>query len=129
MTDTSVLQQARALPQRPGVYVMRNARDEVIYIGKAKNLRSRVRSHFGSGRSLEPKVHALVEQVQTIEHVVTRSEAEALHLEATLVKRHQPPYNVRLKDDKHYPYLKVDLNDVVSYCAAECLDDRVTGRV
>ena len=109
MTDTSVLQQARALPQRAGVYLMRDARDDVVYIGKAKNLRSRVRSYFGSGRSLEPKVRALVEQVHTIEHVVTRSEAEALHLEATLVKRHQPPYNVRLKDDKHYPYLKVDV--------------------
>ena len=83
----------------------------MLYIGKATSLRARVRSYFGSSRSLEPKVHALVQQVHTLEHVLTRTEAEALHLEATLVKRHQPPYNVRLKDDKHYPYLKVDVQN------------------
>ncbi len=109
MTSSTVLQQARALPERPGVYLMKNARDEVIYVGKAKRLRSRVRSYFGSGRSLEPKVHALVQQIETLDHVVTANEAEAMMLEATLVKRHQPVYNVRLKDDKHYPYLKVDV--------------------
>ena len=90
---------------------MRDARGDVLYIGKAKRLRSRVRSYFGSGRSLEPRVHALVEQAVTIDHVVTKTEAEALHLEASLVKRHQPAYNVRLKDDKHYPYLKVDVQN------------------
>ncbi|MCY4455187.1 MAG: excinuclease ABC subunit UvrC, partial [Chloroflexi bacterium] len=109
MTSSTVLQQARALPERPGVYLMKNARDEVIYVGKAKRLRSRVRSYFGSGRSLEPKVYALVQQIETLDHVVTANEAEAMMLEATLVKRHQPVYNVRLKDDKHYPYLKVDV--------------------
>ena len=90
---------------------MRDARGDVLYIGKAKRLRSRVRSYFGSGRSLEPRVHALIEQAVTIDHVVTKTEAEALHLEASLVKRHQPAYNVRLKDDKHYPYLKVDVQN------------------
>jgi excinuclease ABC subunit C len=90
---------------------MRNEREEVIYVGKARRLRDRVRSYFGSSRSLEPKVRALAEQVRTIEHVVTATEAEALHLEATLVKRHQPLHNVRLKDDKHYPYLKVDVQN------------------
>jgi excinuclease ABC subunit C len=109
MTSSTVLQQARALPERPGVYLMKNERAEVIYVGKAKRLRSRVRSYFGSGRSLEPKVRALVEQIETLDHVVTANEAEAMMLEATLVKRHQPVYNVRLKDDKHYPYLKVDV--------------------
>ena len=88
---------------------MRDAADDVIYIGKATNLRSRVRSYFGSSRSLEPKVRALADRVRRLEHVVTRTEAEALHLEATLVKRYQPVHNVRLKDDKHYPYLKVDV--------------------
>lgn len=105
----AVMQQVRALPERPGVYVMRDARGDVIYIGKARRLRDRVRSYFGSSRSLEPKVYALAAQVRTIDHVVTRTEAEALHLEATLVKRHQPVHNVRLKDDKHYPYLKIDV--------------------
>ena len=109
MTDESVLHQVHSLPERPGVYIMRDARGDVVYIGKATRLRDRVRSYFGSSRSLEPKVRALAEVVRVIEHVVTRNEAEALHLEATLVKRHQPIYNVRLKDDKHYPYLKVDV--------------------
>ena len=109
MTDSAILQQVRALPERPGVYLMRDARGEVLYVGKATNLRSRVRSYFGSARSLEPKVYALATQAVTIDHVLTRSPAEALLLEATLVKRHQPPHNVRLKDDKHYPYLKVDV--------------------
>ena len=109
MTDESVLHQVHSLPERPGVYIMRDARGDVVYIGKATRLRDRVRSYFGSSRSLEPKVRALAEVVRQIDHVVTRNEAEALHLEATLVKRHQPIYNVRLKDDKHYPYLKVDV--------------------
>lgn len=90
---------------------MRDERGDVVYIGKARRLRDRVRSYFGSARSLEPKVYALSQTVRTIEHVVTNTEAEALHLEATLVKRHQPIYNVRLKDDKHYPYLKVDVQN------------------
>jgi excinuclease ABC subunit C len=109
MTESMILQQVRTLPLSPGVYIMRGADGDVIYVGKAKQLRARVRSYFGSSRSLEPKVRALAEQARTIDHVVTRSEAEALLLEATLVKRHQPPYNVRLKDDKHYPYLKIDV--------------------
>ena len=107
----AVMQQVRALPQRPGVYLMRDAREDVIYIGKATDLRSRVRSYFGSSRSLEAKVRALADQVVTIDHIITATEAEALHLEASLVKRHQPTYNVRLKDDKHYPYLKVDVQN------------------
>ena len=111
MADRSVLHQARSLPEKPGVYLMRNERGDVIYVGKARRLRDRVRSYFGSSRSLEPKVRALAEQVRTLEHVVTATEAEALHLEATLVKRHQPVHNVRLKDDKHYPYLKVDVQN------------------
>ena len=107
----AVLQQVRALPERPGVYLLRDARTRVLYVGKAKRLRSRVRSYFGSGRGLERRVRSLAEQVATIDHIVTSNEAEALLLEASLVKRHQPSYNVRLKDDKHYPYLKVDVQN------------------
>ena len=103
--------QLRALPSRPGVYIMRSGEGEVIYVGKAANLRSRVRSYFGSPHSFEPKVRRLVEQIADFEVIVTDSAQEALILEATLVKRHQPFFNVRLKDDKHYPYLKIDLND------------------
>ena len=90
---------------------MRNAQAEVIYVGKAAVLRSRVRSYFGSPHSLEPKTRHLVEEIADFEYIVTSSAQEALILEATLVKRPQPFFNVRLKDDKHYPYLKVALNE------------------
>ncbi len=103
--------QVKALPGKPGVYIFRNARAEVIYVGKASNLRSRVRSYFGSPRSLEGKTRILVGKIAELEHIVTNTEQEALHLEATLCKRHQPFFNVRLKDDKHYPYLKVDVTE------------------
>ncbi|HWO72698.1 MAG TPA: excinuclease ABC subunit UvrC, partial [Dehalococcoidia bacterium] len=100
-----------ALPSRPGVYIMRNAKGDVIYVDKAASLRNRVRNYFGAPHSLEPKTRALVEQVEDFEYIVTQNAAEALHLEATLVKRHQPFFNVRLKDDKHYPYLRVDIQN------------------
>lgn len=106
-----LLHRVRALPDRPGVYMFKDAKGKVIYVGKAARLRERVRSYFGSPRSLEPKVRALVAQIADLEYIVTRTAAEALVLEASLVKRHQPFFNVRLKDDKHYPYLKIDLSD------------------
>ena len=102
--------QVAALPAKPGVYTFRDGAGKVIYVGKAANLRSRVRSYFGSPRSLEGKTRKLAARIAALEIVTTRTEQDALHLEATLVKRHQPLFNVRLKDDKHYPYLKVDVN-------------------
>jgi excinuclease ABC subunit C len=108
---TKFTEQLKALPAKPGVYIMRNAKGDVIYVGKAASLKNRVRSYFGAPRSLEPKTQRLVQQVADFEYIVTGSEQEALILEATLVKQYQPHYNIRLKDDKHYPYLKVDLND------------------
>ncbi len=116
MTPTSDLRsklapQVRALPTGPGVYLFRNAKGDVIYVGKAANLRSRVRSYFGSPRSLEGKTRVLASRIAELEHIVTNTEQEALHLEATLCKRHQPLFNVRLKDDKHYPFLKVDVTE------------------
>ena len=102
--------QVAALPAKPGVYTFRDANDRVIYIGKAANLKSRVRSYFGSPRSLEGKTRVLARRIAALEYVTTRTEQDALHLEATLVKRHQPFFNVRLKDDKHYPYLKIDVD-------------------
>ena len=104
-------EQLARVPVDPGVYIMRGAEGQVIYVGKAANLRSRVRSYFGSPLSMEGKTRALSESIADFEYVVTHTEQEALHLEAELVKRHQPIFNVRLKDDKHYPYLKVDLAD------------------
>src|SRR3972149_5154667 len=95
-----LLQQVRALPSRPGVYIFRDAAAEVVYVGKASSLKSRVRSYFGSPHSLEPKTRRLVGKVADVEYVVTGSAQEALILEASLVKRHQPLFNVRLTDDK-----------------------------
>ena len=109
---TALSAQVQALPERPGVYLFRNQRGGVIYVGKAANLKARVRSYFGSPRSLEGKTRNLVAKVADLQYVVTNTEQEALHLEATLVKRHQPLFNVRLKDDKHYPYLKIDVDEL-----------------
>jgi excinuclease ABC subunit C len=107
----SLLERVKAVPPRPGVYLFRDDRDAVIYVGKAASLRNRMRSYFGAPQSMEPKLRALRGAIADFEYVVTHTEQEALHLEATLVKRHQPFFNVRLKDDKHYPYIKVDLAD------------------
>jgi len=103
--------QLRAMPAKPGVYIFRNEKDRVIYVGKAAALRNRVRSYFGSMHGFEAKTRRLVEQIANIDFILTGTVQEALLLEATLVKRHQPFFNVRLKDDKHYPYLKIDLKD------------------
>jgi len=103
--------QLAALPTAPGVYIMRNAKGEVIYVGKAAKLRDRVRSYFGSPRGLQPKTYALRQQVDDFEYIVVGNAGEALILEATLIKRHQPFFNIRLKDDKRYPYLKVDVQN------------------
>ena len=101
----------KALPARPGVYIFRDAKGEIAYVGKAASLRNRVRSYFGATHSFEPKARRLVEQIADIDFILTGTTQEALLLEATLVKRHQPFFNVRLKDDKHYPYLKIDLKE------------------
>src|SRR5712692_10525484 len=97
----------RALPPKPGVYIMRNAKGDVIYVGKAASLRNRVRNYFGAPHSLEPKTYALVQQIEDFEHNVGSTAEEGHHREATLVKRHQPFFNGRLKDDKHYPCLRI----------------------
>jgi len=103
--------QLAALPGRPGVYLMRNAKGEVIYVGKAARLKDRVRSYFGSSHMMEPKTLALRQHIEDFEYIVVGNAGEALILEATLIKRHQPFFNIRLKDDKRYPYLKVDVQN------------------
>jgi excinuclease ABC subunit C len=100
-----------ALPLTPGVYIMRNRAGEIIYVGKAKALRNRVRTYFGSLRGQVPKVWRMVEQVYDFEYVLTDTELEALLLENQLIKRHKPRYNIRLKDDKHYPFIKVTVQE------------------
>ena len=99
------------LPTAPGVYIMRNAKDQVIYVGKAVKLSSRVRSYFHVSSQEDSKTRRLVAMVADIEWILTESEVEALILEANLIKKHRPRYNVRLKDDKRYPYLKVTNDD------------------
>ncbi|MEO8541623.1 MAG: excinuclease ABC subunit UvrC [bacterium] len=106
-----IRKQLAALPARPGVYIMRNAKGEVIYVGKAAKLNNRVRSYFGSPHMMEPKTRALREHIDDFEYIVVGNAGEALILEATLIKRHQPFFNIRLKDDKRYPYLKVDVQN------------------
>ena len=102
----------KRLPAGPGVYLFRDERDDVLYVGKAKSLRSRVRQYFQAGRSDNRLgIDTLVERVDRIETIVTGSEVEALHLEQNLVKRHRPPFNVRLRDDKSFPYIAVTLED------------------
>ena len=97
------------LPGRPGVYLFQDAAGKVLYVGKARVLRDRVRSYFQTGRPAELHRTRLVEAIADLELVVTDSEMEALALENNLIKRHQPPYNVRLRDDKNHPYLKLTL--------------------
>ena len=110
-TKEPLLKRVSALPNKPGVYIFRNEEGRAIYVGKAAALRNRVRSYFGSPRSMEPKVRSLSSAIADFDYIVTNTAQEALHLEATLVKRHQPVFNVRLKDDKHYPYLKIDVQN------------------
>jgi len=99
------------LPDRPGVYLMKNATGKIIYIGKAINLKNRVRTYFQKGRPQDPKTTALVSKIKDFEFYVTGSEIEALILESNLVKEHKPLYNVNLKDDKRFPYLKVTVDE------------------
>lgn len=101
----------RSLPAAPGVYLMKDAAGTVIYVGKAAVLRNRVRSYFQAGADHTLKVQQMVQRVADLEWIVVDSEAEALMLEANLVKRHRPAFNVRLKDDKHYPYLKIPVDE------------------
>jgi excinuclease ABC subunit C len=99
------------LPKKPGVYIMRNVKGRVVYVGKAVNLASRVRSYFHVSAQENAKTRRLVAEIDSIEWIVTDSEVEALILEANLIKKHRPRFNVRLKDDKRYPYLKVTNED------------------
>lgn len=101
-------EKVRALPKAPGVYIFRGAGEEVLYVGKASSLRDRVGSgYFQSERGLAPKVRWLVQEIQDLEVITTQSEVEALILEDALIKKYRPRYNVRLRDDKRYPYLKI----------------------
>src|SRR2546423_4791875 len=103
--------QLKTLPAKPGVYLFRDRKGDVLYVGKAKSLRSRVRSYFQAGHDARATLQQLPDRVDDVETIVTQSEVEALHLEQNLVKRHRPPFNVRLRDDKSFPYIAVTVED------------------
>ena len=100
-------EELKKLPQKPGVYLMKNEKEEIIYVGKAVNLKNRVRQYFQSSKNQLPKVQAMVQHIKEFEYIITDSELEALLLECNLIKKHRPFYNVLLKDDKAYPYIKI----------------------
>ncbi|MCH9018639.1 MAG: GIY-YIG nuclease family protein, partial [Chloroflexi bacterium] len=100
-----VEQRLLATPESPGVYLMKDPRGTVLYVGKASVLRNRLRSYFGSPSNLPNKIRRMLGHLHDFEYIVTDSPAEALILENTLIKRYKPRYNARLKDDKTYPYL------------------------
>ncbi|MFB3114868.1 MAG: excinuclease ABC subunit UvrC, partial [Nitrospirales bacterium] len=99
------------LPKQPGVYLFKDHSDDIIYIGKAAVLADRVRSYFQKGADLSPKIRALVAHAVDLETIITKSELEALILESNLIKRHRPRFNVVLRDDKQYPYLRLPVQD------------------
>ncbi len=99
------------LPTQPGVYIHKGEAGKIIYVGKAKNLRHRVRSYFQSSRNHDYKTRELVKRIRDLEFIVTDNEVEALVLESNLIKKHKPRYNVFLKDDKQYPHLKLTINE------------------
>ncbi|MGH7265783.1 MAG: excinuclease ABC subunit UvrC [Candidatus Rokuibacteriota bacterium] len=99
------------LPDRPGVYLYKDRKSQVVYIGKAASLKSRIRSYFQASRVRDAKTDALVDQIADLEYIVTANELEAMILESNLVKRHRPRYNIILRDDKHYPFLKLTTNE------------------
>lgn len=98
-------------PEKPGVYIMKDKRNRIIYVGKAVSLKHRVRSYFQSQKNLPVKVASMVSKIEDIEYIVTDSEVEALILECNLIKFHKPRYNILLRDDKQYPYIRITLNE------------------
>ncbi|MBR0104531.1 MAG: excinuclease ABC subunit UvrC, partial [Firmicutes bacterium] len=120
-----IKEELKKLPSTPGVYIMKSENDEIIYIGKAINLKNRVKQYFTGTKSRGAKTIALVSHIKEFEYIITDSEMEALILECNLIKKHKPKYNIMLKDDKKYPYIKVTVNEdfPVIYKTRRRLDD------
>lgn len=104
-------EELKKLPGKPGVYIMHDERDAIIYVGKAVSLKNRVRQYFQSSRNKGAKIEQMVTRIRRFEYIVTDSELEALVLECNLIKEHQPKYNTMLKDDKAYPFIKVTVSE------------------
>lgn len=107
----NIEEELKKLPDKPGVYIMKDKNDEIIYVGKAISLKKRVRQYFQSGKNNPPKVNAMVKNISEFEYIIVDNEIEALILEANLIKKHKPKYNILLRDDKQYPYIKVTVNE------------------
>ncbi|MGD8833591.1 MAG: excinuclease ABC subunit UvrC [Desulfobacteraceae bacterium] len=106
---TQFVQQSRSLSCAPGVYLFKDRQGKILYVGKAKNLNKRVRSYFQPGRPHDAKTTVMVSKIDSLETVITHTEQEALILESNLIKQHRPRYNIQLKDDKRYPFLRLNL--------------------
>ena len=106
-----IQEELKKLPAKPGVYIMHDEKDAIIYVGKAISLKNRVRQYFQSSRNKGPKIEQMVTRIRRFEYIVTDSELEALVLECNLIKEHRPKYNTMLKDDKTYPYIKVTVGE------------------
>ena len=112
MTFAELKEKALSLPYAPGVYIMRDKTDKVIYVGKAKKLKNRVSQYFQDTASHTPKTKMMVSRIHHFDVIVASSEFEALVLECSLIKRYMPKYNILLKDDKGYPYLRLDMREI-----------------
>ncbi len=95
------------LPTKPGIYQFLDPKGQILYVGKANNLRSRVKSYFQKSRNLDPRLMIMVKKVSDLEFIITDSDVEALILEANLIREHKPRYNINLKDDKSFPYIRI----------------------
>ena len=111
MFNIDIKQKLKTLPDRPGVYIMMDKNREIIYIGKAISLKNRIRQYFQSSKNQSPRVRAMVSHIDIFEYIITDTELEALILECNLIKENRPKYNVLLRDDKTYPYIKITLNE------------------
>lgn len=107
----NIQEELKKLPEKPGVYLMHDAKDEIIYVGKAVVLKNRVRQYFQPGRNVTKKIERMISQIDHFEYIITDSELEALILESNLIKEYQPKYNTMLKDDKSYPYIKATVGE------------------
>ncbi|HYU21453.1 MAG TPA: excinuclease ABC subunit UvrC [Chloroflexota bacterium] len=111
MADSPLAESLKNLPDRAGVYLFKDARGKLLYVGKAESLRDRVRSYFQAGEPVSPKIHRVVAQAHTVEYILTESPIQALIWENDLVRKEQPKYNTKLRDDKHYPYIRIDVQN------------------
>ena len=106
-----IQEELKKLPGKPGVYLMHDEKDEIIYVGKAISLKNRVRQYFQTSRNKGPKIEQMVTKIARFEYIITDSELEALVLECNLIKEHRPKYNTMLMDDKTYPFIKVTVKE------------------